>query len=73
MRIGVPGSKSAAGIRTVYIGTWENRNAPYRNSQEAEKVTRQYGVPVVGPIHIRGVGGVMPAEGTKPHSKGSAA
>ena len=25
---GVPGSKSAAGRRIVYIGTWENRNIP---------------------------------------------
>ena len=69
---GLPGSKSVAGKRTVYIGTWENRNAPYRSRQEAEKATRRYGVPVVGPIHIRGVAGVMPGERTKPHSKGSA-
>ncbi len=69
---GMPGSKSVAGIRTVYIGTWESRNEPYRSSQEAEKVTRQYGVPAVGPVHIRGVAGVMPVERTKPHSKGSA-
>jgi hypothetical protein len=26
-----------AGTRTVYIGTWENRNAPYRSRQEAER------------------------------------
>jgi len=25
---GVPGSESVAGERTVYVGTWENRNAP---------------------------------------------
>ena len=69
---GLPGSKSVAGIRTVYIGTWENRNAPCRSRQEAEKATRWYGVPVVGPTHIRGVAGAMPGEGTKPHSKESA-
>ncbi|MFH0812778.1 MAG: hypothetical protein V2A69_08040 [Pseudomonadota bacterium] len=29
-------------------------------------MTRRYGVPVVGPTHIRGVGGVMPVEGGSP-------
>ena len=69
---GVPGSKSVAGERTVYIGIWENRNVPQRSFQEAEKATRKYDVPVVGPDRIRGVAGVMPGEGTKPSSKGSA-
>jgi len=55
----LPGSKSVAGIRTVYIGTWENRSVPFRSRQEAENATLRYGVPVVGPIHSRGVGGVM--------------
>ena len=63
---GVPGSKSVAGERTVCIGTWENRGVPFRSRQGAEKVTRRYGVPVVGPTHIRGVGGVMPYEGGSP-------
>jgi len=57
----VPGSKSVAGKRTVYIGTWENRSVP-ESSQEAEKVTREYGVSVVGLIHSRGVDRVMPVE-----------
>ena len=61
----VPGSKSVAGERTVYIGTWENRNVPKGSFQEAEEVTREYGVPVVGPIHSRGVGRVMPVESEK--------
>ena len=69
---GLPGSKSVAGIRTAYIGTWENRNAPYGSRQEAEKATLRYGVPVVGPIHIRGVAGAISGEGAKSHSKGSA-
>ena len=56
----VAGSKSVAGKRTVYIGTWENRSVPKGSFQEAEEVTREYGVSVVGPIHSRGVGGVMP-------------
>jgi hypothetical protein len=58
----VPGSKSVAGKRTVYVGTWENRNAPIRSFQEAEEATRKYGVPVVGLIHSRGVDRVMPVE-----------
>ena len=58
----VPGSESVAGNRTVYIGTWENRSAPFRSCQEAEEVTRQYGVSVVGLTHSRGVGRVIPVE-----------
>ncbi len=27
---GVPGSKSVAGKRIVYVGTWENRNIPIK-------------------------------------------
>ena len=41
---GVPGSKSVAGKRTVYIGTWENRSVPKGSRQGAEKATRRYGV-----------------------------
>ena len=63
---GVPGSKSVAGERTVCIGTWENRSVPFRSRQGAEEVTRRYVVPVVGPTHNRGVGGVMPVEGGSP-------
>jgi len=67
---GVPGSKSVAGERTVCVGTWENRGAPLGSCQGAEEVTRRYGVPVVGPTHIRGVGGAMPAEGGRAHLEG---
>jgi hypothetical protein len=63
---GVPGSKSVAGERMVCIGTWENRSVPFRSRQGAGKVTRRYVVPVVGPTHTRGVGGVMPVEGGSP-------
>jgi len=28
---GVPGSESVAGKRIVYIGTWENRNIPFKS------------------------------------------
>ena len=58
----VPGSKSVAGKRTVYIGTWENRDAPRRSFQGVEEATREYCVPVVGLTHSRGVGRVMPVE-----------
>ncbi len=58
----VPGSKSVAGKRTVYIGTWENRNVPTVSFQEAEEATRKYDVSVVGLTHSRGVGRVMPVE-----------
>ena len=58
----VPGSESVAGKRTVYIGTWENRSVPKGSFQEAEEVTRKYGVSVVGLTHSRGVGRVMPVE-----------
>ena len=58
----VPGSESVAGKRTVYVGTWENRSVPNGSCQGAEKVTKQYGVSVVGLTHIRGVAGVMPGE-----------
>ena len=58
----VPGSESVAGKRTVYIGTWENRSVPNGSCQGAEKVTRQYGVSVVGLTHSRGVNRVMPVE-----------
>ena len=57
---GVPGSESVAGKRTVYNGTWENRNVPNGSRQGAEKVTKRYGVSVVGLTHSRGVAGVMP-------------
>lgn len=61
-RADVPGSESVAGKRTVYIGTWENRSVSNRSRQEAEKVTKWYGVSVVGLANIRGVAGVMPCE-----------
>jgi len=69
----VPGSKSLVGKRTVYIGTPKNRNVPKGSFQGAEEVMREYDVSVVGPIHSRGVGRVMPVESKeKRHSKGSA-
>jgi len=57
----VPGSGSVAGKRTVYIGTlrqaqciaWKNRSVPIGSFQEAEEVTKKYGVSVVGITHSR--------------------
>ena len=63
---GVPGSKSVAGSRTAYVGTWENRNAPKGSRQGAGKAVRRYGVAVVGLAHSRGVAGAMPGEGASP-------
>ena len=58
----VPVSESVAGKRTVHIGTWENRSVSTRSTQGAEKVTKVYGVSVVGLTHSRGVNRVMPVE-----------
>ena len=62
----VPGSKSVAGERTVYVGTWENRIAPKGSLQGTEDVRRRYGDTVVGLTHSRGVVRVMPDEGESP-------
>jgi hypothetical protein len=57
----VSGSKSVAGKRTVYVGTWENRSVPNGSCQGAEKVTKRYGVSVVGLTHSRKYGTTGPA------------
>jgi len=59
---GVSGSKSVAGRRIVYVGTWENRNIPDKSFLRAEEVMRKYSVSVVGLTHSRGVNRVMPIE-----------
>lgn len=58
----MPGSKSVAGERTVYIGTWEDRMILNRSIQGVEEMTRVYGYSVVGLTHSRGVNRVMPIE-----------
>ena len=63
---GVPGSKSVAGVRTGYVGTWEDRSVPYGSPRQADEVSKGYGVPVFGPTHSRGVGGVTPVEDASP-------
>ncbi len=66
LSLGVPGSESVAGTRTVYVGTWENRSVPRSSPREAEKAGRGYGALVVGPTRSRGVGGVMSTEAARP-------
>jgi len=56
----VPGSESMAGNRTVHIGTWESHAAPNGSFPQAEEARRRYGGRAVGPVHSRGVAGVMP-------------
>ena len=56
----VPGSKSTAGHSTVHSGTWESHTVLEQSLQQAEEARRRYGSVVVGPVHIRGVAGVMP-------------
>ena len=57
---GVPGSKSIAGHSTVHNGTWESHVVLERSFQQAEEARRKYGGMAVGPVHSRGVVGVMP-------------
>ena len=57
---GMPGSKSIAGHSTVHNGTWESHVVLERSFQQAEEARRRYGGMAVGPVHSRGVAGVMP-------------
>ena len=57
---GVPGSKSIAGHSTVHNGTWESHVVLERSFQQAEEARRKYGGTAVGPVHSRGVAGVIP-------------
>ena len=57
---GMPGSKSIAGHSTVHNGTWESHVVLERSFQQAEEARRKYGGMAVGPVHSRGVAGVMP-------------
>ena len=57
---GVPGSKSTAGHSTVHNGTWESHVVLEISFQQAEEARRRYGGMAVGPVHSRGVAGVMP-------------
>ena len=55
---GVPGSQAAAGHPTDCIGTWESRIACML--QQAEEARRGRGDAAFGPVHSRGVAGIMP-------------
>jgi len=67
--IDVPGSKSTAGKRTVYIGTWENHTVSKKllTSRRGES---EYGSMVVGLAHYRGVNGVISGEDIKSTRRG---
>ncbi|MCF6269460.1 MAG: hypothetical protein L3J41_07110 [Melioribacteraceae bacterium] len=56
------GSKSVAGYRIEFNGTWENQSVPKRSSEGVEETTKEYDGLVVGLTHIRGVNRVMPIE-----------
>ena len=60
---GVPGSQTAAGHLTDRIGTWESRIACM--PQQAERQRRGHRDTAVGPVHSRGVVGVMPGGGPR--------
>ena len=60
---GVPGSKSMAGHSKIHSGTWDSHVAPNSEaSNEPKRQRRKYGNMAVGPVHNKGVGGVMPTE-----------
>ena len=61
----VSGSKSVAGKRIDFIGTWENRRVSEESFQGAEEATRKYCFSVVGLTHSRGVNRAMPVESWK--------
>ncbi len=67
--IDVPGSKSAAGKRTVYVGTWENHTVSKKllTNRRGES---EYGGMVVGLTRSRGVNGVMTVEDVKSTRRG---
>ncbi len=56
---GGPGSQTIAGHSTVHSGTRESHVVLKRSLHQAEEARRGYGGMAVGPVHIRGVGGVM--------------
>ncbi len=59
----VPGSESMAGHSTVHNGTWERHTVPDSEaSNEPKRQRRKYGDVAVGPVHSKGVGGVMSTE-----------
>ncbi len=59
----VPGSKSMAGHSKIHSGTWERHIVPNSEaSNEPKRQRRKYDDMAVGPVHSKGVGGVMPTE-----------
>jgi len=58
----VPGSKSMAGHSMIHSRTWESHVVLRRSLHQAEEARWGYGGMAVGPVHNKGVGGVMPTE-----------
>ena len=59
----VPGSESMAGHSMIHSGTWEGHVVPNSEaSNEPKRQRRKYGDMALGPVHSKGVGGVMPTE-----------
>ena len=59
----VPGSESMAGHSKIHSGTWERHIVPNSEaSNEPKRQRRKYDDVAVGPVHSKGVGGVMPTE-----------
>jgi len=64
--VGVPGSESVAGNRTVHVGTWESRTVSRKNALQAGEASRSRSGAAVGLTHSRGVSGVMAGEDANP-------
>ena len=59
----VPGSEAMAGHSMILYGTWEGHIVPDSEaSNEPKRQRRKYDDVAVGPVHSKGVGGVMPTE-----------
>ncbi len=58
----VPGSESMAGHSMIHNRTWDSHVVIKRSLHQAEEAKRGYGGMAVGPVHSKGVGGVMPTE-----------
>ena len=59
----VPGSESMAGHSKIHSGTWDSHIVPDSEaSNEPKRQRRKYDDVAVGPVHSKGVGGVMPTE-----------
>ena len=59
----VPGSESMAGHLKIHSRTWDSHIVPNSEaSNKPKRWRRKYDDMAVGPVHSKGVGGVMPTE-----------